>query len=519
VKSAALDYGGYLDRAARLYGDRVAVIDDTFRLTYLELHAAALRLASGLRGLGLRPGDRVADIRWNCVDSVVVDWALAFAGLVKVPTNARFSALEVETLLTKVGTRAVLTSAPHEDLVAAFKGTGGPVELVIADGIDWAVPMSPLLASEPEKRWYGDPDDLLALRFTGGTTGLPKAAMQSHGAQIQTAMSYLMALVDMRADDVVLQTQPYTHGAGQFALPCAMAGAAQLLQAQFDVDAVLDAVDRESATILKIVPTVLFRLLEVQKARPRRLDHLRLINYGAAPMPEQLLREAMDVFDCGFAQTYGQAEAPASIACLTQADHAQERDRPGSLLKSVGRPYPIIDVAIVDESGAGLPTGEVGEVTVRGSIVMTGYWDDPIETAKKLRDGRVHTGDLGYLSAEGYLYLVGRQHDVINSGGYNVYPAEVEQALRAIGGVHDAAVASVPDLEWGEKVVAAVVLQAGATLTEAELIRGCRSQVAGYKTPKQIAIVDALPLTANGKLNRRQVRASFLAPKAIELEN
>jgi fatty-acyl-CoA synthase len=518
VKSSALDYGGFLDRAARLYGDRVAVIDDDRRITYAELHLAASRLATGLRSLGLRRGDRVADVRWNSIDSVVVDWALAFAGLVKIPTNARFSAAEVETLLANVSARAVLTTGEHVDLVASFKVGTTSVEFVIADGIDWAVPMAPLTVTEPEERSYSEPDDLLALRFTGGTTGLPKAAMQSHGAQIQTAMCYMSTLVDLRADDIMLQTQPYTHGAGQFALPCAMAGAAQMLQAQFEVDAVLDAINRESVTVMKVVPTSLFRLVEAQKARPRALEHLRLISYGAAPMPEQLLREAMQVFPCDFSQTYGQAEAPASIACLTREDHAQEKLNPGSLLRSVGRPYPLIDVAIVDADGTSLPCDTVGEVTVTGAVIMSGYWNDPDATAKKLRNGRIHTGDLGYLSKDGYLYLVGRQNDLINSGGYNVYPAEVEQALRALAGVVDAAVTCVPDLEWGEKVVAAVILEADASWTEADLIKACRSQLAGYKTPKQIATVTSLPITANGKVNRRQLREDFLAATTTNQE-
>jgi fatty-acyl-CoA synthase len=287
-----------------------------------------------------------------------------------------------------------------------------------------------------------------------------------------------------------------------------MRGACLLLQSRFDAGAVLDAIEQYRTTMVKIVPTVLYRLLRAQQEQPRDLSSLRLLAYGAAPMPEPLLREAMEVFPCLFSQTYGQAEAPATIACLGPLEHAQERKEPGTLLRSVGRPYPTADVAVLGSNGSEAAQGEIGEVCVGGGFITAGYWERPDLNEKLLSNGRVRTGDMGYLSG-GYLYLVGRKNDTIITGGFNVYPPEVENALLDIPGVSDAAVTSVPDQEWGEKVVAAVVLDPGSELTASELRARCRERIAGYKTPKEIRLVGALPLTANTKIDRPAIRELF----------
>ena len=505
----AMDYGHVLERASGLFGERSAVVCGDERLTYRELHEQAAALSAGLVELGIRPGDRVADIRWNSIESLVVDYALAFTGAIKVPINARFSRAEVNGLLADVGARAVLSTAEHIDLVDRLPQDVPSVEFVIADGVEGALSRSKTVATAPCERWRAKADDLLALRFTGGTTGAPKAAMYTHGAQILAAMCYQLQFSRLTSDDLVFLTQPFSHGSSQWALPAALAGAGLIVEPHFDVAPVLDQIQDQRATVVKIVPTVLFRMVEEQRRKPRDLGRLRLISYGAAPMPEELMREAMDTFDCDFSQTYGTAEGSAAITSLTSEDHQQERKSPGALLRSVGRPYPIVDIAILDEDGARLQPGEVGEVTVSSPMIMPGYWNDPDQSSEKLRGNRVLTGDVGYLSPDGYLYLVGRKNDLINSGGYNVYPGEVEEAMRSLVGVQDAAVTCVPDKEWGERVVAAVVLEEGVRLEAQDVIRMTREILAGYKTPKQVLIVDGLPTTINGKADRAKVRSLF----------
>jgi acyl-CoA synthetase (AMP-forming)/AMP-acid ligase II len=503
-----LDYGGYLERAARLFGDRTAVICGPERRTWSEVHRRADRLAAGLIGLGLRPGDRVADVRANDLDSVVVDFAVALAGLVRVPLTAKLTPGEISRMVAGVRARAVITTADQAEAVECIRLEAPSVEFVIADNLPGAQGIDQVSREWQGRRPVAAPDAMLNIRYTGGTTGLPKAVMAQQATQIGYATMMLLDLCDIASDDIVLQTQPYSHGGGNYSLPCAMRGGAVMLQERFDVDAVLDAVEADGVTMMKIVPTVLYRLVQAQRRTPRDLSSLRLIMYGAAPMQEHLIREAMEVFGCGFAQTYGQAEAQTTISCLNARDHEQERLSPSDRIRSVGRPYSLTDVAILGPEDHPMPNGEMGEVAIRGMITADGYWDDPVMTAEVFRDGWVRSGDLGKLSADGYLYLVGRASDMVITGGFNVYPAEVEQVLVALPGVAGAAVTAVPDPEWGERVVAAVV-RADPELSEARVTDGARRQLAGYKCPKEIRFVDQLPLNVNGKVDRAATRELF----------
>ncbi|MEV0111156.1 AMP-binding protein [Nocardia sp. NPDC050799] len=515
-----MDASAYLERAARLFGNNIAVRDADREVTYRQLHDEASRVASGLLGLGLKRGDHVVDARWNSADSVVFSWAITLAGLVWVPLTPRLSAGEFAHLVENADARAFLTEAAHLEAIEAVRSRGrNGVEFIVADGVDGALSKSDLLLEPLDTRVRAELSDLYALRYTGGTTGLPKAARQTHGSFLAHAAALLLDFVDLREDDVVLPTQPYTHGGGIYTLPSTMRGATQILRRKFDVDDVLDAIEREHVTVVKIVPTILYRLIEAQRARPRDLSSLRLIGYGAAPMPEALLREGMELFQCDFAQTYGSAAAPATIATLDARSHREAQTNPSSKrLRSVGRPYSTTDVVIVDEDRKPLADGEVGEVAVSGVFVTDGFWNDPAETAKSVDNGTVYTGDLGYLEG-GFLYLVGRQNDVVISGGFNVYPAEVEQALISIDGVLDAAVTSVPDLEWGEKVVAGLVLRPGLEFEPAGLSQRLRELLAGYKCPKHLELFEALPLTSASKVDRKTVRAeieSRLASRVAE---
>jgi len=511
-----LDFGGYLERAARLYGTRPAVVSGGDRLTWSQLHRRADELAVGLTDLGLQPGDRVADLRANGVDSMVAEFALALAGLVRVPLNPRFTPDEVARLVAGIEAHALLTAAGYQEHASAVRLAAPSVRHIISDGVPGTTDVAEIARPRAGTRPVVDPDALLNIRFTGGTTGFPKAVLARQATQIGWSAMLLMDLLDIDSRDVLLQTQPYSHGGGNTVLPAAMRGSALLLQERFDADAVLDAVVAEGATIVKIVPTVLYRLLQAQRRRPRDLSSLRLIIYGAAPMPEQLIREAFDLFDCGFAQVYGQAEAQTTIACLTERDHERERRSPTGRLRSVGRPYSMTDVAVFDPQGRALGPGEHGEIVVRGVLTADGYWSDPEMTAEVFRDGWVHTGDLGYLDQEGFLFLVGRANDVIISGGFNVYPAEVEDALMAVPGTAAAVVTSLPDLEWGDRVVAAVVPAEGAVLDPERVRAACREKLAGYKCPKEIRVVDEIPLNPNGKVNRAEARALFTRTGAGE---
>jgi fatty-acyl-CoA synthase len=500
-----LDIAGYLERASRLFPTNTAVICGDTRLTYRELHTWAARIAGGLLSLGLKRGDHVVDARWNSAESVVYDWALALAGLVKVPLTPRLSAAEFAHLVENANARAFLTEAEHVAAIEAVRDKSSCVEFIVADGVKGVLCSAHIIGKPLHDRLPNGPSDLYALRYTGGTTGMPKAATQTHGAFVATAASILMDFINLREEDILFPTQPYTHGGGIYSLPAAMRGCTQVFQRRSDVDDLLDTIEREGVTVIKIVPTILYRLIQAQRRQPRNLSSLRLMAYGAAPMPEQLLLEGMEVFQCGFAQTYGSASAPATISTLDEVVHQEERANPGKRLRSVGRPYSMTDVQIVDDTGRCVPEGEVGEVSVGGAFITDGFWNDPQESAKAVRGGRVFTGDLGFLE-KGYLYLVGRKNDLINSGGFNVYPAEVEQVLISAPGVADAAVTALPDPEWGEKVVCAVVLKPGSEVSPDQILGYVRKRLAGYKCPKYLRFVDALPQTPNAKVDRKATR-------------
>lgn len=509
-----MDASAYLERATRLFGDTVAVRDVDRDLTYSQLYDEASQVASGLLARGLKRGDHVVDARWNSAESLVYSWAITLAGLVWVPLTPRLSAAEFADLVKNADARAFLTEGAHLEAIEAVRRDGLDLKFIVADGVEGALSKADLMGDPLGTRVRASNTDLYALRYTGGTTGMPKAARQTHGAFLAHASALLLDFVDIRHDDIVLPTQPFTHGGGIYTLPSTMRGATQILRRKFDVDDVLDTIEREGVTIVKIVPTILYRLIEAQRARPRDLSSLRLIGYGAAPMPEALLRQGMELFDCDFAQTYGSAAAPATIATLDAASHREAKAQTSKRLRSVGRPYSTTDIVIVDEDRRPLADGEIGEVAVSGVFVTDGFWNDPEETAKAVSNGTVYTGDLGYME-EGFLYLVGRQNDVVISGGFNVYPAEVEQALISIEGVLDAAVTSVPDLEWGEKVVAGVVIQEGLDFNQHDLLAHLKGLLAGYKCPKHVELFEALPLTTASKVDRRAVKAAIESRMAL----
>ncbi len=479
-----MEIGDLIHRAALAYGDDIALVDEQRQMSFRELDVATDRVGHGLLQRGLRAGDRVAVILKQSIDSVVAYYALAKAGLVRVPLNTRETQDDHAYKIQDSGAVAVLSDldlAPEAEQVISLQDLQR---------------MEATAHSTPCRSGRGL-DDLYRLAYTGGTTGKPKGVMLTTGIELAEISNFLIdVLPDLKRGDTMLHGAPVTHGSGGFLLPHLMRGARNVILPRFDPERFIEALEREQATATFLVPTMISMLLDQPSLRTRKLALRRLV-YGAAPIAPTVLQKGIDALGPVFVQIYGQAEAPMCITCLQPEDH----DRLGS----AGRAYSLVGVKIGDEQGRELAVGETGEVLARGAHVMRQYWNRPEATAEKFTaDGWLRSGDMGYLDADGFLYLVDRKNDLIISGGFNVYPREVEDVLLAHPQVAEAAVVGLPDERWGDRVHAVVSLR--EPVEEAELLAFCAERLAGYKRPRGVSVLEELPKSAVGKILRRAAR-------------
>ena len=452
--------------------------------TYGELAARVARLAGGMRArMGLVPGDRVAIVMRNSPEYLVAMYAAWWAGLAVVPVNARLHAKEVDFIVADALARWTVRSA------ADLEDAAGAEALA-------------LTARRPE--------DLAWLFYTSGTTGRPKGAMLSHRNLAQMTFSYFADVDAVESDSRLLHAAPLSHGSGLYNFTHLVQGAAQVIpeSGAFDAAEVLELLGAHDKVTLFAAPTMVKRLAEAARAGPRA-NGLKTIVYGGGPMYLADLREAMAAFGNRLVQIYGQGESPMTISALSKAHHADHaHPRHVERLTSVGLPASVVEVAIRDPQGAPLAAGEVGEICVRGDVVMSGYWNDPEGTAAALRDGWLWTGDLGSFDADGFLTLKDRSKDLIVSGGSNIYPREVEEVLLAHPAVAEASVVGRPDREWGEVVVAFVVAR-GAPPPTQELDRLCLDHIARFKRPREYRFVERLPKNNYGKVVKTELRAAL----------
>jgi long-chain acyl-CoA synthetase len=503
-----------LRHAAKLRPGHPAVIDGTRSLTYAELEERVRRLAAGLRGgLGLRPADRFAFLSTNRLEFVEVFLAAAAARVTCVPLNYRLTAFEIAEILADSGARAVIAERALEDrLTGALEaGFDGQVVWLAPAGADDSA-YEQLLAGGAARAAAapGAPSDIVLQPYTSGTTGLPKGVMLSHRNVLANAWT-LAAEGSVTASDRYLSCAPLCHlAAGSRVFLLTHVGATHVIHPAFDaVRAVHEMRDGEvNATML--VPTMIRRVLEV--AREQRISlggRVRMITYGTAPMPLDLLSEALELLGCDFQQGYGLTEASPNLTLLPPEDHRPGASgEPSARLASVGRESIGVNVRVVDEHDDDVEPGAIGEVIARGGNIMEGYWRRPDETAEALRGGWLRTGDLATVDADSYVYLVDRKKDMLVSGGFNVYPGEIERQLQQHALVRESAVVGRADEQWGEVPVAFVVLASDGAAGEAETALGefCRSRLARFKVPESFRIVDELPRTTLGKVDKRALR-------------
>jgi acyl-CoA synthetase (AMP-forming)/AMP-acid ligase II len=505
--------------AAEVHGASDAVVDGKTRITYAALAGEAVRFAAALVAAGVEPGDRVGIWAFNSAEWVVAALGLWHAGAVLVPVNTRFKGQEAADILERSGARALVTVTDFlgANFVEMLRSRGAVLPnlqaVVVARGAapegteTWAGFLERATASgreEAARRAVAlGPDDPSDILFTSGTTGVPKGVVQTHGRTLLVATDWV-AMTGLNAGDRYLMVNPYFHMFGLKAgiLACVAAGATMLPEAVFDVDRVLERVEREHVTVLPGPPTLYRSILDHPGRAGRDLASLRVAVTGAADIPVELVRRVREELPFSLVVTgYGLTEAGTAAATSPEDD-------PETVATTVGRPRPGFELRIVDGHDDDLPAGNAGEILLRGGSVMARYLDDPDATAQAFAPGGwLRTGDLGVVDERGRLRIVGRSKDMFIVGGFNVYPAEVENALLAHPSVGQAAVIGVPDERMGEVGMAFVVSRPGTSVDGTELVEWARERIANYKVPRFVEVADDLPLTATGKVRKEDLRA------------
>lgn len=506
--------GEILDRNARRYPDKTALVFEGRSYTYAQLNQRVNRLANGLLSLGAQKGDRVAVLAQNCSEYAEVYCAAARGGLVTAPVNWRFVERELVKVLNFVEPHTLIVEAEFAQTVETIRSQVPCLKSIICFGGPWPgmEDYESLIARSPAQAPSVQVglDDLACLIHTSGTTGVPKEVMWTHRNWLAGAVDIIMEM-EVVHRDIGLNVVPAFHIA--FAWPMLVylyRGCTQVVMRRFDPPAVLDTIERERITSTIWVPTMVISLLEEPDLEKRDLSSLRLIMYGASPMPVLVLERAIRVFGPVFMQVYGLSEQSGALTRLRREEHLLEgTEAERRRLGSCGQEMLSDWVRVVDDQGRDVAPGQVGEIIARGPNVMKGYWREPGYTAQALRDGWLYTGDLATVDEDGYVYIVDRKKDIIISGGENISSREVEEAIYTHPAVLECAVIGVPDAKWGEAVAALVVLKPGQTATEEEIIQVCQENLARYKRPRLVFFLESLPRTPMGKVMKDALREQY----------
>ncbi len=498
-------YRDLIVRGANGHRGRIALTVGERAMTFGEVDDLSSRLANALLSLGVPPRARVGLLLNNGALSVPVDFACVKANLNRVPLNARLSVDEHARMLVEARVGVLLYGADLRDRatgLAELVPDLHAIPLEPEEPGEMALTTVAANASSELPDVDVRPSDVVLTLFTSGTTGTLKAAQHTQASYAAICRNVLLNLMPAREDDVMLHAASLIHASGVFVLPCWLRGARTVIMPAFEPAEFLRVLEAESITAINLVPTMLQMLLQQPGVEEREYSALRYVIYGASPIPQPVLARAMEVFGRErFFQYYGQTECPLCITVLRPEDHAGER------LRSCGKPCLDVELKLVDANGD-RARGREGEIAVRAPSMMAGYFDAPeLDAEMRLPGGWLRTRDLGALDEDGFLYLLDRTSDMIVTGGYNVYPREVEDVLLAHPEVRECAVIAIADDTWVEAVAAVVVTDAG--VTEQELIAFCRDKLASYKKPQRIFFETALPKTAVGKISRKTLRDRY----------
>ncbi|HSB86333.1 MAG TPA: AMP-binding protein, partial [Ilumatobacteraceae bacterium] len=486
---------------------RPAIIVGDEALTHGEVERMSADVAAQLMATGLGSGDRVAVLSPNHLLVMVANLGILRSGATWIPLNPRDSVDTIGVLCRRFGVEALIHHADFADDIDDLRAAAPSLHRTIA------LEDLPRDGTGDHRQAFADPpaEALAAVFATGGTTGIPKGVCYSHRT-LSAIIGNYVALLD-HADPVFLAAGPLTHVSGRAALGVMAAAGTTVVLPRFDAGAALAAIERHRVTTMVLPVTMLTRLVAHPLAGSTDTSSLRRVSVGASPVPVDLIKKAIHVFGPVVAQNYGQTEAPMFISSMQPSDYFVDgRLVDDARLASCGRPTAFCELRVVDVDGADVAVGDVGEIVVRGNFVMEGYLDDDAATEAAQIDGWHRTGDLGTLDAEGYLTIAGRLKQMIITGGFNVFPAEVEGVLAERPEVYECAVIGLPDADWGERVVAVIELNEGADYDAADVQRFLRARLGGVKAPKELIVVDALPRNANGKILKNDLVERFSPP-------
>jgi acyl-CoA synthetase (AMP-forming)/AMP-acid ligase II len=506
----------FFDRGWRQGPDEIAYVMGDRSWTYDEAGRLSCRVARRLLAAGLPRETKAAVLSPNDPLAWIVVLGIWRAGLTWVPLGLRPPG-EMRQLLEAFDCEVLFFHSSLADVVGEIKADLPQVREYVFFGDEGAAadgtPLEGWLAGQPDTRpdVRYEMDDVVAISSTGGTTGLPKGVMNTHRSFAATFAHLMLAFFypsDVRPVNLV--AAPLTHASGVLTMPVTARGGKVVAVERPETGLLLDAIEQHRVTDVFLPPTVIYRLLDVPDIAERDFSSLRYMLYSAAPMSTEKLRRALEVFGPVMMECYGQVEAFAGISYMRPEEHFAGGEVVGDdRLASCGRPYPLITLEIRDEDDRPVPPGASGEICVRGDLVMKGYYKAPERTGETIIDGWLHTGDIGHLDADGYLFVTDRKKDMIISGGLNIYPSEIEQVIWSHPAVEDCAVIGVPDDEWGEAVKAVAELVPGADASAEELIALCKERLGGVRAPKSVDFVESLPRSANGKVLKREVRDPY----------
>jgi acyl-CoA synthetase (AMP-forming)/AMP-acid ligase II len=516
-----MNVGTLFTKSARTYPEKLAVAYGDYELTYRQANERINKLANVLMGLGIKKGENVAILLHNCPEFLETLFACFKAGIGAVPINFRLHPKECSFIIDNSEASAVILGDDFRDSLYTLKREMPRVKnyICIADPMEGMFQYEKLLEGQSSTFIDADVerDDLAWLFYTSGTTGQPKGAMLTHHNLMAMTMNFFADMAPLGPDDTILHAAPLSHGSGLYGIPNVAKGAANIILhvKTFDPKTVFETIQRRRVTNMFAAPAMIKRLVTSPEIDRYDLSSMKCIHYGGAPIYVEDLKEAVNKLGQVFVQLFGQAESPMTISYLRKEEHLLAgTEEQMKRLTSAGIPRTDVEVKVFDDNDKELPPGKMGEIVVRGEVVMKGYWRNPQATADTLRGGWLHTGDLGIMDERGYVYILDRAKDMIISGGENIYSREIEDVILCHPAVHEVAVIGVPDETWGEAIKAIVALKEGQQATKEDIINFCKEHLASFKKPKSVEFIDAIPKNPYGKVLKRELREKYWAGEA-----
>ncbi len=493
-------------RSAVINANEEAVVAGPARVTFAEAWTRAVRLANGLAGLGARPGDRVAVLEENCLAAADAFLGTLAGNFVRVALYARNSVESHEYMIGLTGSIVLIVDEKFASLCADFKSRIPGLKAILVRDAGYEAWLKSQSDEDPNPEV--GPDDPCIIRFTAGTSGKPKAAMFTQQRWLSAARDWVFTFPPVQVGDACLHVAPLSHASGYLFTPVWLGGGRNIIVQDFAPADIFDLIERERIGYTFLVPTMLSDLIANVPKRPVDLSSLKVVEVGAAPIKPETVLAGMKVFGPVLHQLYSQTESGPGIK-MSPAEwlRSVEGSEP---LKSVGRPHPFLEIEVWDDDHRKLPPRAIGEVVIRGPGRMEGFWNDEEATRKRIVNDFVLTGDIGWFDENGYLYLVDRKNDMIISGGFNIWPSELEAVIRDQPGISDVVVFGIPHPRWGEAPMAVCLVERGSAVTEQQIVELCRDKLGSYKKPAIVKFtVDPLPRSPVGKITRKAVKELF----------